>query len=198
MRKLRVVIFSLLLLLPGAWAFARGGNPYERINDPAQAKEIFQDIREDLKTMFGMTVSGPVELNLVEPKVMDDLFKSSPYHGAEIGLYRHHNGRHEIYVMKDWSRDLCSGVTAHEYTHAWQTEHCPPGQEQVIREGFARWVEAKYYDKIGAYQMVENLRAVGDPVYGVGYKTMLAWEDKYGAPGLVKLVQKVNTVADVK
>ena len=193
--RVLAVLFCLFLT---PLALARGGDPYERISDQAKARELFQEVRADLKSMFGISVSSPVELFLVDAKVMDDLFKTSPYRGAEIGLYLHKNGRHQVYVMKDWSRDLCAGVAAHEYVHAWQQERCPENQELVIREGFARWVEAKYFDKIGAYQMVENIRDVGDPIYGVGYKTMVAWEDKYGIAKLVQMVQRISKVSEAK
>jgi hypothetical protein len=194
---MRYLLLSLLMLtLAPVAVTARLGdppNPYQRITDQAQAAEILAQVRAKLQTLFGMTVSVPIDLHLVEAKEMDALF-GGPYHGAEIGLYRRRGGNHEIYVMKDWSRDMCSGIMAHEFTHAWQSENCPPNQSQVIKEGFARFVEAKYYDSIGAYASVAEIQAVGDPVYGVGYKTMLAWETKWGVPGVVKLVQHISTV----
>ena len=196
---MRYVFVPLLLLALTPLAEARLGdppNPYQRITEQSQAQEILVQVMASLKEMFGLTVSEPVDMHLVEAKEMDALFSGSPYHGAEIGLYRPQNGRHQIYVMKDWSRDMCSGITAHEFTHAWEKEHCPPMQSQVLKEGFARWIEAKYYDKIGAYESVARIREVADPVYGVGYKTMLEWETKYGATGLVKLVQHISTVSE--
>jgi hypothetical protein len=198
---MRHLLFTLLLLsFTTGVALARLGdppNPYERIKDPAQAQQILTQVRADLQQMFGMIVSRPVDLHLVEGSEMDRLLSGNAYKGSEIGLYHDEpNGHHNISVMRDWSRDMCSGITAHEFTHAWQREHCPPNQDIVIKEGFARWVEAKYYDKIGAYAMVQRIREVADPVYGVGYKKMLEWESAYGVQGLVRLVQHISTVAE--
>jgi aminopeptidase N len=126
---------------------------------------------------------------------MDKLFSGSPYHGAEIGLYLP-GAEHNVYVMNDWGQDICSGVMAHEYTHAWQNEKCPANQELAIREGFAVWIQYKYLDKIGAGATARPLLEYEDPVYGVGIKTMLAWEDKVGAKKMVDLVQHVSKISD--
>ncbi|MEW6283789.1 MAG: hypothetical protein AB1758_34575 [Candidatus Eremiobacterota bacterium] len=193
------VLLFMLASLGGGWAkLGEKPDPYEIIDDPKQARAIFNDVVAALKKSYGFSLRLPSEVHLVHESVMDQMFANSPYKGAEVGLYTFKDGRHQIYVMKGWSRDVCSGVTAHEYTHAWQSENCPLDQELAVKEGFAMWIEMKHYDQIGAWKLAENVRETADPVYGVGVKTMLALEDKYGPKKLVELVKRVHTLAECK
>lgn len=200
MRTVRPLILLLCCLTWGI-AVAKLGDkpdPYEKIESNKKAQEVFKDVQAQLRKNFGFSLALPVRLELVHESVMDQMMKASPYKGAEVGLYTMKNGQHHIYVMQGWNRDYCAGVTAHEYTHAWQTERVPAGQDIILREGFASWIEMKYFDSIGAYQYADNLRRQADPVYGVGIKTMMALEDKIGPRKLVELVQRASTMADVE
>ncbi len=200
MRTLRPLILLFCLLTWGV-AFAKLGDkpdPYEKIEDQAKAQEVFKEVQAFLKKQWGFSLTRSIKIDLVQASVMDKLMSASPYKGNEVGLYMMKDGQHQIYVMEGWNRDYCSGVTAHEYTHAWQAEHCPSGQDIVLKEGFANWIEMKYYDATGAYQFADNVRQEADPVYGVGVKTMMALEDKIGAKKLVELVQRVSTMAEVE
>jgi hypothetical protein len=187
-------------------AMAQSANPPDlekRVTTPAMADDLLKQVEAQVGSLCGLTVSGRVDLKLVDRQEMDALYRGS-YAGAEIGLYRRGpGGRHEIYVMKGLSVGMCAGIMAHEYTHAWQSEHCLPHLSPILREGFARWVEAKYCEKVGARTMLwcineeaDPISGVPEPVYGVGYKTMTGWEAKWGAPGLVKLVQHITTVEE--
>lgn len=172
-----------------------GSAAYQIISDQGQAEAVLAEVRAALASRWGFQLERPLDLKLVDASDMDSRFAGSPYKGAEIGLYVP-GPHHTIYVMRGWSRDLCSGITAHEYTHAWQNENCPR-QEAAVREGFAMWIEHKYLDSIGAY--TEARKVVDDyedPVYGVGIKTMLAWEDKVGEKGMVDLVRRVSSIND--
>ncbi|MHB2017929.1 MAG: hypothetical protein ACYCW6_13345 [Candidatus Xenobia bacterium] len=174
--------------------FGETPNPYAHINTDSAAQALFKDVRAKLKEMYGMEVYKPVVLKLVDGPAMDALFSNSPYKGAEVGLYRTEaDGLHHIYVLTDDSRDDCGGTMAHEYTHAWQVENCPADQELALREGFAEWINYKYWQATGAYAAARNLAEnTEDVVYGVGIKTMLAWEDKIGDKALVERVKHVS------
>ncbi|MGE0490919.1 MAG: hypothetical protein AB7S38_17060 [Vulcanimicrobiota bacterium] len=189
------LLLMLLLTLPSpAQIGGKKRDPYEKIKTQAQADEVGKEVLADLNKLFGMRLTKPVDLHLVDPKVMDAKFASSPYKGAEIGLYTGiENGRHQVWVMEGWSRDVCQGVTAHELTHAWQTENGLNHQDQALIEGLAMWIEQRYYDHLGAYQLAENVRDTADPVYGVGIKALLALEDKVGALKVLAEVRKVRT-----
>ncbi len=148
-----------------------------------------------LLSNFAIALKLPVTGLLVPAKKLDELY-SGAYRGAEVGFYHFVNGRHEMYVMQDMDRDDCIGTTAHELVHAWQTECCPIDQDIVVKEGFARWVQYKLFDKTGAYVRAQSIKEAADPVYGVGFKKMLEWEDQLGEVGVVLKVRKVKKLSD--
>jgi hypothetical protein len=197
MRATLLVLLTCLALLGSALA-KPGGNPYEVIDKQAQADAVMKDVLATMGSSFGLRLKYPVQLYLVEPEVMDRLFKESPYKGAEVGLYTGiKNGKHQLYVMKGWGRDQCAGITCHELTHAWQAENAPLHQEQVLKEGYAMYVEYKYYDLIGAYSFSERIRQTADPVYGVGFFAVLDAESVVGPSKMADLMRQANGVKDL-
>lgn len=188
----------LCLLLIHAVPAKPAANPYQIIDQQAQAQDVLREVTGAMGSQFGMRLSKPVEIHLVEPSVMDGLLTKSPYKGAEIGLYTGvKNGKHQVYVMKGWARDMCAGITIHELTHAWQEENAPYAQNQVLKEGFAMWVEYKYFDATGAYTYAQRIRETADPVYGVGFLAVLDAESAVGASGVPPLMRKANGVEDL-
>lgn len=188
---------SVVVLLT-AVAWARPANPYDVIDKQGQAQEVLQVVQGQLVSFFGMKLRIPVAIHLVEPKEMDKLLGDSPYHGAEIGLYTGvRDGRHQVYVMKGWSRDYASGITAHELTHAWQYENAPKSQDQVVKEGFAKWIEYRYYDRIGAYTYSNRELKTADPVYGVGFFAMLDAEAVLGPTKLADEMRRITTISEL-
>lgn len=173
---MRVIVLCLCaLLLLGA------ANPYEKIEKQAQAEALLNDVQANMASKFKLRLTKPVQIYLVTPQEMDKMMSKSPYKGAEVGIYTGiENGKHQVYVMNGWNRDVCSGITAHELTHAWQEENAPADQAQTVKEGFAMWVEYKFYDMIGAYTAADEMRQTADPVYGVGFFRVLEVEDVVG------------------
>ncbi len=193
------VIWVNLALHPVGAKIGEKPNPYEKIEQQSQAVAILQQVRSELAKRFGLIIRLPVDIHLVHEKELDKRMHNSPYRGAETGLYAGiYKGRHQIYVMKGWSRDRCSGITAHELTHAWQAENVSPDQELVLKEGLANWIEYKYLDSIGAYALALKLRNTADPVYGVGLKAMLALEEKIGAENILNKIRSVKSLKELK
>ncbi len=177
----------------------KGPDPYEKIKTQARADDILKDVLVQLNSFFKIRLRHPVQLHLVEAKVMDEIFKNSPYRGSQIGLYTGmENGRHQVYVMTGWNRDTFEGITTHELVHAWQDENGLRHQELAMVEGLAMWIESKYYDRIGAFQKSENVRETADPVYGVGVKAMLRLEDAVGAANVTSEVRKLRSIAELE
>lgn len=195
----RILLFPIVLgFLCTSVALAKSPDPYEVIDKQTQAEAVMRDVVATMGSRFGLRITTPVQIHLVEAKEMDKLFSGSPYHGAEIGLYTGiSNGKHQLYVMKGWARDQCAGITAHELTHAWQTENVPADQDLVLREGFAKWVEYKYYDLIGAYTYSQQIRETADPVYGVGFFAVLDAEAAVGAPKVADLMKGAHSAKDL-
>lgn len=203
-RLLFFLLTSLLVLLPSA-SFS-GGDYLETRKKEQEALRLISSQEEaeallptvaDLLRDLEIRVRKPLSLTLVTPEQLDAMYQGV-YRGAEIGLYRWESEKHAVYVMKDLSRDQFVGTLAHEVTHGWQVEECPRSQEQIIREGFANWVEYRLYLKMEAFELAGRVRDHADPVYGVGFKEILALEDALGVRGVVQKVRSVRTLADLK
>lgn len=194
-RLLQVSLFGLLLV---GLAHAKAANPYELIATQAQAEDVMRSVQATMAQNWGLRLTKPVQMHLVEAEEMDKLIGDSPYAGNEIGLYTGvAGGKHQVYVMKGWARDYASGITAHELTHAWQEENTPRTQEQAIKEGFAMWIEYRYYDITGAYSYADKMRNTADPVYGVGFFAMLDTETAVGASKVADLMRRAITLKDL-
>lgn len=177
------------------FAAGRISAAYTIIENDGQFQPVFQQARALLASNFGISVNGPVRALLVDGAKLDALY-SGAYRGNQIGLYRRAGGVHEIYVMGDRDRDQVLGTSAHELVHAWQSEACRPDQDIVVKEGFALWIEYKLMDRTGAYALANQIRNTADPVYGVGLKRMLDWEQQIGEKELIRRIRNVKTVED--
>ena len=168
------------------------------INDSKQMDALIPKVKATLVKEFGIFITLPVDYHLLEGSEMDKIMNDGTYKGAEIGLHRFVNGRHEVYIMKGMNEDQFCSTLAHELTHAWQIERCVRNQDGVVKEGFARWVEYKYLDLIGAYALANSVKEVADPVYGVGFRKMLDLEDKIGAKEMTNKIKTIVTIDDIK
>lgn len=191
--KCMVILVLFFLTLPFATAAQAQDDPYKVIATQGDLDQVATSVQRLLASFFSMTLRTPVRFSLVSGQKLDELY-AGEYRGAQIGLYRHKGGVHEIYIIDGKNNDIVTGVVAHELTHAWQNENCPPGQQRVLSEGLASWIQYKIYQKIGAYILSQRMLETADPVYGVGFKRMLEWEDKLGERGVIPKAQKARTI----
>jgi len=182
--KILAVCLTGLML----WGAAPSPDPYLKVETKEQLNEVFLQVKTIAESL-GLSLKFPIEAVLVSEQKLDELYKG-PYRGMEVGLHTMKNGNHSIMIMQGEDRDMTGGILAHEYGHAWEMENCSPAMNQVFREGFAEWLKYKYYDQVGAYRLMEEMREVQDPVYGEGFKRVLEWEDKYGVEGVLNRIKK--------
>ena len=195
---MRLCLTLALVAVLAVAALAKPWKPYEIVNNQPMAEALMGDMQQALVNDYGMALKHPVETHLVEAEVMDELLEESPYRGAEVGLYTGiENGRHQIYVMQEWSVDLYLGIAAHELTHAWQEENAPANQDQVVKEGFAQWIRFKVHDLTGAYQLAEDIRNLADPVYGTGFHAVLDLEQAVGNDAVVDVMRHAVNLEDL-
>lgn len=203
MKKYRLVLTALFLIMLVTIALLAGvpgpasaqDDPYKIITTQADLDSIVAQVRGLLLSNFSITFKLPVRSALVSAAKLDELYREA-YRGAEIGLYHFAGNCHDIFIMTDMSRDSVTGTVAHEMTHAWQTDFCPADQDLVLKEGFANWIAYKIMQKIGAFTYAQNILEHADPVYGVGFKKILEWEDALGERGVVEKVKKARSLAE--
>lgn len=186
-------LFALSILINPKQA-QTATDPYKIISSENDFNDVMNQAKQVLLSGFGISLKYPVSGFLVTGKKLDEIY-AGEYRGAETGLYLYRNGRHEVFIMKDMSFDNCIGTTSHELVHAWQLENCPVNQDRIVKEGFANWVEYKVYQKMGAFTFARSMIEQADPVYGVGMKKMLEWEDKWGDFGLVQKIRSIKTLS---
>ncbi len=189
---LKTAATLLMLMFFYANAFAAS---YKIIKTDSDLADVYKESQAIMLRDFGMALRLPVKTQVVSAKKLDEMY-GGIYRGAEIGLYRYTSSGHEIYIMEDQEKDAAMGTLIHEMTHAWQTECCPRNQETTVKEGFACWVQYKCLDKIGAYILANSIKQQADPIYGVGFKKMLEWEDKVGEKQLPIRIRKIITIND--
>lgn len=190
-----VLLVTIVLMAGAPGPVSAEDDPYKIITSQSDLNSIIAQVRGLLLANFSITFKLPVRSSLVSAAKLDELYRGA-YRGAEIGLYHYAGNCHDIYIMTDMSRDSVTGTVAHEMTHAWQTDFCPADQDLVLKEGFANWVTYKIMQKIGAFTYAQNILEHADPVYGVGFKKMLEWEDALGERGVVEKVKKARSLAE--
>lgn len=159
------------------------------------ADALLSKIEDFVHGRFGMSVKSPVKVIIATGEQLDSMYTGA-YKGAESGLYKINGGVHCLYILTGMNKDAFMGCVAHEYTHAWQWENAPNNQDSILKEGFAKWIEYKYYQSAGAYTEANRVMALADPVYGVGFKLMLNVEDKRGEKGVVEFAKKAVKYTD--
>ncbi len=191
MKKLLTKIYPLLILL--FLAHPADSANMKMINTQEELTPLITKTKNILAADFNIFLRLPIKIMLLTGSQMEEYQKQK---GIEIGLYSWGKDGHEIRLLAGMNEDDLTATLAHEMTHAWQRENCTPAQGIVIQEGFARWVEYKVLDKIGAYIQANNVKESTHPTYRPGFIKMCEWEDEVGAKSLVQKIRKVNSLDD--
>ena len=108
-----------------------------------------------------------------------------------LGSFEAGEESHRLTLLRGITRAQTIQVLSHEWTHAWQEEHCPRGQDLLVREGFAQWVTGKVLEEIGLTKEFETLRTRED-FYGEAYRWAAAFERESGQEGLIEFVKETE------
>lgn len=193
--NLILMLAVMFFLTPGIskgtnfFEIKQGEQKYQTvITTKEQATPIFDKMRSYLYYKMNMTVLYPYVMDIVSAEELDRICPKQ-YRGVEIGLYRFEGTFHHIYILNNLAVDDFLGTAAHEFTHAWQTENCPPDQNLITKEGFADWVAYKVLQFDGAINTSQGIFYRSDPVYGQGFKTMIQLDDKSGIQAVINYVK---------
>lgn len=155
------------------------------------ANKLFQEMREFLRSEFGVYIDHPIKMQLVNADKLQHIDTGTSTEGKRRGLFemKSQNEYYTVYMLYGLTKNAFQAVAAHEYTHAWQSENCPPDQTDLLAEGFARWIEYQIYKKMGDRIETKLLEKENDPVYGKGFKKMREIARKKGYYGLLQYVK---------
>ncbi len=135
----------------------------QAVLNPGEAKNICNEVREDLDRLFSRFVTFPtnVAVAVVDRVNLLALFKI-PGNDFEcpnvLGYFRattnrHHQVRHEISVMSALRAAELKATCAHEYSHAWVFDNVSPERKEVLgrdaQEGFCELVGYLLMDAAG-------------------------------------------------
>jgi hypothetical protein len=148
-------------------------------------------MREYLRHEFGIVFSHEVRLEFTGKDRLNSLVGQPSGEKRTLGLFCRFvpTDEYVIYLLSGLPRTDFQAVTAHEYTHAWQSENCPPDQELILIEGFASWIEYQVYRKFGGMAGAKRIEESEDPIYGKGYREVREIAKEQGFVGLIRYVK---------
>lgn len=159
------------------------------IDTEAEIQALYLDVQRYVSKLTGKKVDSPPPIRLVQRDEMETRYAESASRMISVhAFYRAYNPE-IIYVLSGHSASDLGPTLAHEYTHAWQSRHCPQ-QDRQVTEGFATWVGYKYAKSKRYGWKVREIKSFDDHDYGDGLDHCLKIEKKSGIKGLLKFVSK--------
>jgi hypothetical protein len=156
------------------------------VSDPVQAYALYSRVRTTLVRRLGMTMRDNCHLKLVGRKQLLSIVEKSSLHSLDadsrgrcFGLFLRQGRQRSIYIEHNLPQIVLLEVMAHEYAHAWQSEHCLGTLSAEVQEGFAEWTAYKLLEHWGCSRRAERLLR-RDDLYGRGLKLVLGWEAQGG------------------
>ncbi|WP_298818853.1 TFIIB-type zinc finger domain-containing protein [Chloroflexus sp.] len=161
------------------------------IYDPAQALQIFQQTAAMLVEGMGLQLNIGVAFRLVDAPTMSQLRGPLPRGQHTLGLYRRQQHIRVIYVLHGLPKLMFRITAAHEYAHAWQSEHCPLLQNEFLREGHAEWVAYHHLLQLGSRKAAARMLDDHHP-YRQPLRYLLNLEAQLGTAGVNAYLMRVE------
>jgi hypothetical protein len=159
------------------------------VDTPQEMDALYREVQKYVEGLTGLKVDRLPPVMLVQSDEMDTRFAEGSGRSFRAhAFYRAYNPE-IIYVLSGHSSYDLGPTLAHEFTHAWQSRHCPQ-QDRMLSEGFASWVGYKYAQSRGYTEQMSQMMGSRDPDYGEGLKKCLEIEKRSGGKGLVEFVRK--------
>lgn len=159
--------------------------------DLKRANVIFKEMWNFLKSEFGIFIDHPIELKLVTYDKLKQLDTEKSLEVKRRGLFelKSENKYYTINMLNGLTENTFRVVAAHEFTHGWQSENCPPDQDDLLSEGFAMWIQYQVCKKIGDLILMKRIESDEESVYGKGFQKMREIEIDRGYYGLIQYVK---------
>ncbi len=161
------------------------------IYDPAQAQQLFQQTASMLTEGLGLRLNVGVAFRLVDAPTMTRLRGPVQPGLHTLGLYQRQNHIRVIYLLYGLPRLVFRITAAHEYAHAWQTEHCPLLRNEFLREGHAEWVAYRHLLQLGSRKAAARMLDENHP-YHQPLRHLLALEAQLGVAGVNAYLTRVD------
>lgn len=168
------------------------------IYDTALARSLFDETVAGVVDHLGLVLRVGVEFRMVDAPTLrqqQEHLDHPPGHipgqaQRLLGLYVRKGHLRIIYMLYALPRLLFRTTVAHEYAHAWQSEHCPLLQDETLREGFAEWVAFYHLLWLGATKAARRMMKSNHP-YRPALERMFEVERNFGQQGVVEYIKRV-------
>lgn len=164
------------------------------VHSATRARQIWDQVVRDLTRQFNLRCSLPVHFQMVNSDDYRSEGGSAMTEGV-MGLCRSTQDEHKVFVLEGLAGDEFFAVCAHEYAHAWAQERACGKMRgsSVAMEGFATWVEYKYYILHGAASEAvvfvdPNAELSRPEAYVKGLRGFLDLERRSGEYGVFRYV----------
>jgi len=107
--------------------------------------------------------------------------------GRELGKFVRQGNKFEIRILSGQPRAWAWETLAHEFAHAWQSEHNSDLNDSVWEEGFAQWAAELALHGMGMDADLEKLR-LRDDFYGQAYRIVNKYESMRGKAAVINAV----------
>ncbi|MCA9435520.1 MAG: hypothetical protein KC978_07020 [Candidatus Omnitrophica bacterium] len=142
-----------------------------------------------MKESLGLEVSREVEIRVCPLLQLSE--KADDSSSPTVGAFDDKEGVGVLTIRPGLGGRVLVQVIAHEWTHAWQSENCPRGQDLKVHEGFAQWVTGELLRELGWDREFENLSTRED-FYGEAYHWAAEFENMNGRAALFQFVKKAR------
>lgn len=155
-------------------------------------EEIYKQVQDFLAGEIDFPVSP---LPFLTMATKDELLVQHNAAGIRVrtdlaGFYRPFNPE-KIFILDELPKDEIGGVMAHELAHAWASRNLP-SLSDILEEGFAQWVEFKWFEAKGNKRMINRLLKNTDPVYGNGLRILHQAEQSGGRDKVLGILKSGN------
>lgn len=158
------------------------------IMSQSEANDILMTVSKLIKQMFSMYVNHASELHLVDRNTIEKI--SGGLSHKTLGVFKSIGDDFDIYLEYGLPKSVTTGVLAHEYAHAWQSENCPHNQSKLVVEGFAMWVEYRILERLSYSKEMKQIKKRND-IYGNGFQKIKEYERRYGRNTLFNYVKEM-------
>lgn len=158
------------------------------VTDEQSVHDLYRAVIKEAETILNITVQQIPNLIIAEPAQLaavrhtyGDPEPSAPESSGQhvVGFFAQQGSSRTIYVEYGLPRANLIGTLAHEYAHAWQADHAPSPQTELMREGFAEWVSYRMLVALGHTR--EAARATRrEDLYGRGLRYFVTLEQESG------------------
>ena len=157
------------------------------VKSEKEFKKIYQDVIRNLSAFFGITISAPVKIQMVNAKALHkhlgkSFVPTAEADGRVLGVAIRDKKNNYSILLENGSPRLSATMTmVHELTHIWQylnwdaseIKHLYGNKQNLeVYEGMAKWVEIQYAYLINEKQTAkreEIITSHRDDPYGHGF-----------------------------